>query len=141
VSFLIDTNVLSEIRKGRRCDLNVAAWFASVDDGSVYVSVLVLGEIRRCIEMLTRRDAVRAMALQHWLNRVNVDFQDRLLLVDSTIADEWGRLSAIRAVPVIDGLLAATARVHGMTFVTRNTADIAGLGAVVLNPFEAGQRS
>jgi predicted nucleic acid-binding protein len=138
VSFLIDTNVLSEVRKGRRCDANVAAWFASVDDGSVYVSVLVLGEIRRGIEILLRRDAAQAIALQHWLHRVNADFSDRLLPVDRAVADEWGRLSAIRTVPIIDGLLAATAKVYGMTFVTRNIADLAGLGASVLNPFETG---
>jgi predicted nucleic acid-binding protein len=138
VSFLIDTNVLSEVRKGRRCDANVAAWFASVDDGSVYVSVLVLGEIRRGIEILLRRDAAQAIALQHWLHRVNADFSDRLLPVDRAVADEWGRLSAIRTVPIVDGLLAATAKVYGMTFVTRNIADLAGLGASVLNPFETG---
>lgn len=136
MSFLINTNVLSEVRKGRRCDPNVAAWFASVDDDRVYVSVLVLGEIRRGIEMLMRRDAAQALALQHWLNRVNADFRDRLLPVDSAVADEWGRLSAIRTVPVIDTLLVATARVHGLTFVTRNIADVVGLGAAVLNPFE-----
>lgn len=136
MSFLIDTNVLSEVRKGWRCDPNVAAWFASVDDGRVYVSVLALGEIRRGIEMLMRRDAAQATALQHWLNRVNADFRDRLLPVDSAVADEWGRLSAIRTVPIVDGLLAATARVYGMTFVTRNIADVVGLGASVLNPFE-----
>jgi predicted nucleic acid-binding protein len=135
VSFLIDTNVLSEVRKGRRCDANVAAWFASVDDGSVYISVLVLGEIRRGIEILLRRDAAQAIALQHWLNRVNADFSDRLLPIDRAVADEWGRLSAIRTVPIVDGLLAATAKVYGMIFVTRNTADVAGLGASLLNPF------
>ncbi|MGD9615857.1 MAG: type II toxin-antitoxin system VapC family toxin [Alphaproteobacteria bacterium] len=138
MSFLIDTNVLSEIRKGRRCDPNVAAWFASVDDSGVYVSVLVLGEIRRGIEMLRRRDAAQALALQHWLNRASADFSDRLLPIDRAVADEWGRLSAIRTVPVVDGLLVSTARVHGMTFVTRNIADVAGLGAFVLNPFKAG---
>jgi toxin FitB len=135
-SFLIDTTVLSEVRKGRRCDANVAAWFASVDDGSAYVSVLVLGEIRRGIEILLRRNAAQALALQHWLNRVNADFSDRLLPVDRAVCDEWGRLSAIRTVPTVDGLLAATARVYGMTLVTRNIADVVGLGALVLNPFE-----
>jgi predicted nucleic acid-binding protein len=91
VSFLIDTNVLSELRKGRRRNANVTAWFASVDDGSVYVSVLVLGKIRRGIELLLRRDVAQAIALQYWLNRVSADFSERLLPVDRAVAEEWRR--------------------------------------------------
>ena len=134
--FLLDTNVLSEVRKGERCDPHVAAWYASVNDGDLYLSVIVTGEIRKGIELLRRRDSAQAAALQRWLSTVNATFGDRILPIDRAVADEWGRLSAIRTVPVVDGLLAATARVHGMTLATRNEADVAGLGAPLLNPFK-----
>jgi len=137
LSFLIDTNVISEIRKGARCDRQVAAWYASVDPGGLYLSVLVTGEIRRGIERAQRRDPVRAAAFERWLVDLGAAFADRILRVDRAVADEWGRISAIRTVPPVDGLLAATAKVHGLTLATRNMADVAGLGASVLNPFES----
>jgi predicted nucleic acid-binding protein len=74
--------------------------------------------------------------LEAWLGEVVSGFGDRLLPVDAAVADEWGRMSAIRPVPVIDALLAATAKANGLTLVTRNEADVAGLGIEVLNPFE-----
>ena len=135
--FLIDTNVLSEVRKGGRCDRNVAVWYESVDDGDLYVSVLILGASRRGIEPLCRRDALQSAALERWLSRVDADFSDRILPIDRAVAEEWGRLSAVRTIPVADGLLAATARVHGIALATRNAADFTGLGVQVLNPFAA----
>jgi toxin FitB len=137
LSFLIDTNVISEIRKGARCDRRVAAWYESVDAGGLYLSVLVTGEIRRGIERMQRRDPARAAVFERWLADLGVAFVDRILPIDRAVADEWGRLSAIRTAPAVDGLLAATAKVYGMTFVTRNITDVLGLGASVLNPFEA----
>lgn len=136
MSFLIDINIISEIRKGARCDRQVAAWYASVASGGLYLSVLVTGEIRRSIERAQRRDPARAVAFERWLVDLGAAFADRILPVDRAVADEWGRLSAIRTVPAVDGLLAATAKVHGLTLATRNTADVAGLGISVLNPFE-----
>ena len=136
MSFLIDTNVISEIRKGERCDHRVAAWYDSIDPGGVYLSVLVTGEIRRGIERMQRRDPARAAVFERWLADLGAAFAARILPIDRAVADEWGRLSAIRTVPAVDGLLAATAKVHSLTLVTRNIADIAGLGAAVLNPFE-----
>ena len=136
MSFLIDTNVISEIRKGERCDRRVAAWYESIDPSGVYLSVLVTGEIRRGIERMQRRDPARAGVFERWLADLGVAFAARILPIDRAVADEWGRLSAIRTVPAVDGLLAATAKVHSLTLVTRNVADIAGLGAAVLNPFE-----
>ena len=135
MTFLIDTNVLSEVRKQARCNPNVAAWYASVDEADLYLSVLVPGEIRRGIELLRPRDPRQAMALQQWLGTVGASFSGRILPIDRAVADAWGRLSAIRTVPVPDALLAATAMVHGMTLATRNEADMAGLGVPVLNPF------
>lgn len=138
MNFLIDTNIISEVRKKAACDRNVASWYASIDDGDLYLSVLVTGEIRKGIELARRRDPAKAAALERWLKEVEAAFGDRILPVDRAVADEWGRMSAQRSIPVIDGLLAATARVHRMTVVTRNDADVAGLGAKVLNPFKVG---
>ncbi len=134
--FLIDTNIISEVRKGPRCDANVAAWYGSIDDASIYLSVLVLGEIRKGIERARPSDPARANALEQWLSAVVKSFADRILPIDRAVADEWGRMSAKRPVSTIDALLAATAKVHRMTLATRNVADVADLGAAVFNPFE-----
>lgn len=137
MSFLIDTNIVSEVRKGARCDANVAAWYAGIADDDLYLSTLVLGEIRRGVERIRPRDRARAEALEAWLAEVADAFADRLLPVDRAVAECWGSLSARRPIPVVDGLLAATAQVHGLTLVTRNEADVTGLGTAVLNPFRA----
>lgn len=137
MNYLIDTNVISEVRKGERCDRHVAAWYAAIDDADLYLSVLVLGEIRRGVERARPADPTRARALDRWLSAVAKSFAGRILAVDSAVADEWGRMTAKRAAPSIDALLAATAKTHGMTLVTRNIADVADLGADILNPFEA----
>jgi predicted nucleic acid-binding protein len=136
VNYLIDTNIISEVRKGDQCNPNVAAWYSSIDDGDIYLSVLVLGEIRKGIERARPNDPAQAGALEKWLGTVTESFADRVLPVDQSIADEWGRMSAKRPVPSIDALLAATAKVHRMTLATRNLSDVANLGADVLNPFE-----
>jgi predicted nucleic acid-binding protein len=137
VSFLIDTNVISEIRKGNRCDPGVATWWAEVAEDDLWLSALVLGEIRKGVELARRRDPQKAAALEAWLGEVVAGFADRVLPVDAAVAEEWGRMNAIRPVPVIDALLAATAKANGLTLVTRNEADVAGIGVEVLNPFGA----
>ena len=137
MSFLIDTNVISEVRKGARCDANVAAWYAAIEDDDLYLSVLVLGEIRRGIERARAGEPAKARALEQWLSAVSRSFRNRILPVDQRVAEEWGRMRAKRSAPVIDALLAATARVYDLTLATRNTADVAGLGAEVVNPFDA----
>ncbi len=139
MSFLIDTNIISEVRKGPRCNANVAAWFASINDDDLYLSVLVLGEIRKGVELARPRDRVKAEALEAWLTSVVAAFAERVIPVDHLVSDEWGRMSAIRPIPVIDGLLAATAKVHQLTVATRNDADMSGLGVPVLNPFRSGK--
>ena len=136
MSFLIDTNIISEIRKGARCDAGVAKWYASLKDDDLYLSVLVLGEIRKGIELARSRDPAKADVLEAWLSEVEAAFGDRILLVDRSVTDQWGRMNAVRPIPVIDGLLAAQAKVHGLTLATRNDADVEGLGAKVLNPFK-----
>ena len=136
MNILLDTNIISEVRKGARCDANVAAWYASIKDADIYLSVLVLGEIRKGVERARPNDPAAARALETWLDTVVQSFADRILPVDQAVADEWGRMSARRPVSTVDALLAATARVHGMTLATRNVADVADLGAEVVNPFE-----
>ena len=136
VKYLLDTNIISEIRKGPRCHPNIAAWYSNLEEESLYLSVLVLGEIRKGIEGLRGRDAGKANVLDLWLEQLQTSFQSQILPVDITISQEWGRLSSLHTVPVIDGLLAATATAHRLVLVTRNTRDFADLGIQVLNPFE-----
>ena len=135
MTYLIDTNVISEVRKGDRCDSNVAAWYRSVDGEQLFLSVLVLGEIRKGVELVRARNPSRALSLERWLGQVEAAFDGQILGVDKPIADQWGRMSAPRSIPVTDGLLAATAAVHDLTLVTRNESDVADLGVRVLNPF------
>jgi len=137
LNYLLDTNVVSELRKGSRCQASVREWFSAQADATLFISVLVLGEICRGIEILRRRDPTAATALDHWLSTLTNGFGERILPVDREVANLWGRLSAIRPLPVIDGLLAATAKHHGFTLVTRNTKDIAHLDVLWLNPFSA----
>jgi predicted nucleic acid-binding protein len=140
MSFLIDTNIISEVRKGPRCDPAVAEWFEGVAEDDLYLSTLVLGEIRKGIEQVRPKSPDRADGLEVWLSALISGFSRRILPIDRATAEAWGRMSAVRTVPVIDGLMAATALVHDMTLVTRNEADVVGLGARVLNPFSAPVR-
>ncbi len=136
MNYLIDTNIISEVRKGPRCDPRVAAWYTSLDDEDIYLSVLVLGEIRKGIERARPNHPSDARTLEEWLHTVMNSFAERILPVDQSVADEWGRISAKRATSTVDVLLAATAKVHRMTLATRNVADVADLGADVFNPFD-----
>ena len=137
MTFLIDTNIVSELRKGDRGDPAVTAWWNGIAEDDLWLSSLVLGEIRKGVELARRRDPRRAEALEAWLADVMSRFGNRVLPVDTAVAEQWGRMNAIRPAPVVDALLAATAKANGLTLVTRNVADVAGLGVDVLNPFEA----
>lgn len=140
MKYLIDTNIISELRKGRACDVNVQTWYASVASDGLFLSTLVLGEIRKGVELARARDAAQAAALERWLIQVKSAFEGRVLGIDNAVADQWGRMSAVHPLPVIDGLLAATAFVAGLTLVTRNDRHVAGLGVSVLNPFRSAAR-
>jgi predicted nucleic acid-binding protein len=133
--FLIDTNVLSELRKGARADVNVRRWFEGIDETSIYLSVLVTGEIRRGIEAIRKRDPRAASTLERWLDNMMEAHSERVLPVDAATADAWGRLDARGSLPVVDGLLAATALVRDLTLVTRNLKDVVRTGVDVLDPF------
>lgn len=135
MSFLLDTNVLSETSKSRP-DPQVAAWLWSAGSQFLYTSVITIGEIEQGISRLRHRgDDLQAARLNGWLSDVVNLFEDRVVPVTSQVAREWGRLSGAGAIPAIDGLIGATARVHGWTVVTRNVKDFARLDVPVLNPF------
>ena len=136
MKFLLDTNVIAEIRKGPRANAHVRSWFAALEPEAIRLSVVTIGEIRRGIENVRRRDPEAARALERWLRRVLSDHGNRILTVDLPVAQEWGRMNVPDPLPVIDGLLAATAKVHGLTLATRNVKDVARSGADVVNPFE-----
>jgi toxin FitB len=137
VKYLLDTNVISEARRPGG-DPAVKRWFDSAASDDLYLSVLVLGEIRQGIERLRRRDSAQADVYEVWLARLSRDYSDRVVPVTAEVAEEWGRLNVPRPLPAIDSLLAATARVHNLTLVTRNTADVAQTGVRLLNPFSRG---
>ena len=134
--YLLDTNVISEVRRRDRCDENVAAWFASISENEPFLSVLTLGEIRKGIVLLQDRDPSQAEALEDWLTHVKRNYAGRILSVNADISEVWDQMHYTRNVPVVDGLLAATAEVHDLTLVTRNIEHVQGLGASLLNPFE-----
>ncbi|MGO8700487.1 MAG: type II toxin-antitoxin system VapC family toxin [Limisphaerales bacterium] len=113
------------------------AWFKSVDDDAIFLSVLVIGEIRKGIEQARCKDPVKARALEDWLNGLERRYGDQILPITQAVADQWGRLSAIRPLSTVDGLLAATALVHDLTLATRNSADVVHTGVVLLDPFAA----
>jgi toxin FitB len=135
VAYLLDTNVVSEARKPA-ADANVLSWLASVADSELYLSALVIGEIRQGIERLRRRDPARAVVFDTWLSALLRDYGDRIIPVTAEVAQEWGRLNVPDPLPVIDGLMAATAKLRGWTLVTRNVADLTRAGVRLLNPFE-----
>lgn len=134
MDYLLDTNVMAEIRKPRP-DENVVRWISSIPPDNIYLSALVIGEIRRGTELLKRQDPIRAETYETWLESVLVEHRDRIVPLDAEACGEWGRLNATRPLPMISGLMAATAKVRDMTFVTRNTPDVEGTGTRLLDPF------
>jgi predicted nucleic acid-binding protein len=135
MSWLLDTNILSELRKGARADPKVREWAQRECLQRQWVSVLSLGEIRKGIELIRVKDPHQAEHLDDWLHRLSIEYRDFILPVCGQVAEQWGRLQAVRSLPVVDSLLAATASVHRLRLVTRNTADFQGLGVEVINPF------
>ena len=137
MSYLLDTNVVSETRR-RTPDPNMLAWFDAVDHRDLFVSVLTIGELTMGIERRRHTDPRTADALAHWLNGIETLFADQLVPIDAAIAATWGGLNAARPLPTIDSLLAATAIVKGLTLVTRNVKDVAETGVSILNPWQTG---
>ena len=138
--YLVDTNVISEIRKRDRADKGVMAFCrkASRDDADLYLSVVTIGEIRRGVELIRHRgDKPQATRLENWLDDVLLEFGPHVLAVDEEIGQLWGRLRVPHPEHALDKLIAATALIHDLTVVTRNVDDFAGTGNRVLNPFDA----
>jgi toxin FitB len=135
VTYLLDTNVLSETRKRQPAE-GVIEWITATPPERLHVSVLTLGEIEQGIARIRGRgDRQQAAALEGWLREVELGFADRILPVTMPVASTWGRQQYARPLPVVDALIAATARVNGMTVVTRNVKDFEQSGVEVLNPF------
>lgn len=135
MSYLVDTNVISELRR-REPDSNVVEWFEQRSSTALFLSVLTLGEIRKGIELVT--DSKRKLRLLDWLEvELPKFFAGRTLPVDLAVADRWGRLQADagRPLPAVDSLMAATALHHGLRVVTRNAPDFAFPGLAVINPW------
>jgi len=133
-AYLLDTNVLSETRK-KKADAGVIAFLKAVDPSSLYLSVLTIGELRKGVAAKMRRDPIAAKSLSAWLQGLEVGFADRMFGIDAAAARLWGDLSSDRPRPVVDTLLAATAILHGLTFVTRNTRDVRGIRVALHNPW------
>lgn len=136
MSYLIDTNVLSETR---RRSPQAVAWLRAVEPAQVFLSVITVGEIAKGIAVRERTDPVAAAMLGRWLDGLRQMYADRILPVDAGVATVWGQLMARRTLPVPDGLIAATARVHNLRVVTRNVADFADTGVDVVNPWGVGR--
>ena len=135
MTYLLDTNVVSELRK-RAPDPNVLAWYETARPAEIFLSVLSIGEIRLGIDRLRGKDAAQADRLEQWLHGLHTAYADHIIGVDTETAEEWGRINVPDPLPVIDGLLAASAKVRGWTLITRNTSDVASSGVQLLNPFE-----
>jgi predicted nucleic acid-binding protein len=136
--FLLDTNVVSELRKVSlgKADLNVAAWADSVEAGDLYLSVISLQELEIGVLLAERRDPQQGTVFRTWLDHhVLPAFGDRILAVDWAVAKRSAQLHVPNPRPVRDGLIAATALVHGMVVVTRNVADFEPTGVKFLNPW------
>jgi predicted nucleic acid-binding protein len=136
VNVLVDTNVVSELKLGVRASPRVLAWFAALPPERVYTSVIVLGELRRGIELIERRDRTQAKVLERWYSSMRQRLGPRVLDVDESVMMAWARISTPDMLPAYDGLIAATALVHGMVVATRNSADFRRTGVEVFDPWK-----
>jgi len=127
-------DILSESRK-KQADEKVVAFLTEADPATLYISVLTLGELRKGVAMKRRSDPAAAAALALWVDGLEPVFAGRILGIDEPTAKLWGELSSQRPRPVIDTLLAATAIVHDLTLVTRNTSDVQDIELKLHNPF------
>lgn len=136
MSFLLDTNVVSETRR-KAPDPKVVAWVSQADPSDLFISAMTLGEIAKGVALRAKQSPAQAAGLEQWLAETRTGYGNRIIAIYADIAEAWGRLDAKRNLPVVDGLLAATALVRGMTLVTRNVRDVADAGITLLNPWSA----
>jgi len=134
--YLVDTNVVSEARKGKKADIGVQKFWRTVDGSALYLSVQTIGEIRRGIENIKGRgDLPQAGKLERWLNLIVEEYRDRILNFDGECAQVWGKLMSPNNQHPIDKQIAAIALIHGLTVVTRNVEDFRETGVELQNPF------
>ena len=134
--YLVDTNIISEARKGRKANPGVQEFFKKTDATDLYLSVQTIGEIRRGLENIRRRgDLPQARKLEKWLDLVVTDYADRILSFDEECAQVWGRLMSPHHQHPIDKQIAAIALIHDLTVITRNLDDFRSTGVKVVNPF------
>jgi toxin FitB len=134
LQYLLDTNILSETRK-KQTDERVISFLSAVEPSALYISVLTLGELRKGVALKRRSDTDAAKKIAAWVDGLEFSFGDRILGINAATAKLWGELSAQRPRPVIDTLLAATAIVHELTFVTRTTSDVRDIDLKLLDPW------
>jgi hypothetical protein len=137
VSYLVDTNVVSEVRKSKRANSKVLAWWDSVQTSRMYLHVLTIGEIHRGIVLLRDTDPKQARFLGIWLKGLSRYFRGRLVTIDLQASLIWAEIQSRGTIPHVDALIAASAIRHDLTLVTRNIRDIHDTGVRYLNPFEA----
>jgi toxin FitB len=135
MAFLLDTNVLSELRKGNRTNPSVSAWYATTESRELFTSVLVVGEIRHGIEKKRVKDPMFATRLERWLQGIVHDYQSHILAITLEVAELWGSLALTQTVSEPDGLIAATALFHNLTLISRNENDFKATGVKIVNPW------
>lgn len=133
--YLLDTNVISELRKRERMNESVKAWSGTLRPNNLFLSVMTIGEIRKAIEEKRNRDSAQAIALEAWMERTIRDFGRHILPVTLPIANRWGTLCITQRLPDANAYLAATALEHDLTLATRNTTDFACSGVKLVNPW------
>lgn len=136
--YLVDTDVLSEARKGERANAGVRSFFqrAKEDDVPLFLSAITIGELRQGVETIRLRgDGLQAERLERWLERITIEYSESILALDAEIAQIWGRLRAPHPENPLDKQIAATALIYGLTVATRNTAHYSPTGVQLLNPF------
>lgn len=141
MNVLVDTNVVSELKRGRNANPRVAEWFSKLPTELVFTSVIVLGEVRRGIELIARRDKPQAEGLERWYASIRERLANRVLAVDEPIVTLWSRISVPNPLPAFDGLIAATALVHGMTVATRDARSYRRVGVDVFDPWVDAPRA
>ena len=139
MSFLVDTNVLSELRKGIRGNPNVHRWTEATGWNALHTSWIAIAEMKRGVELIRRRDKPQAIVLQAWMEKAVELLGDRIHSVDRAVAEMWADLMVPNPRSPMDALIAATAQVHGLTLVTRNVRDFADCGVDLLDPWTFSQ--
>jgi hypothetical protein len=127
---------VSETRR-KNPDSKVVGWVARTDPADLFISAMTLGEIAKGVALRARQNPTQAASLEEWLRATRVKYINQIVFIDADIAEAWGRLATKRTLPIVDGLLAATALVRGLTLATRNERDVADLGIGVLNPWNS----